>query len=226
MSSVANLSTRLEKLVGRNRVSATESSLQEFAIAGRAPMAVLKPRSAEEVAEIVSFAATEKLAVTACGSRSKLELGMPPQRYDLALDMTELSQIAHYDPGDLTVGVDAGMPLGELAKVLAAKNQFLPLAVPCSATSTIGGAIASGIDSTFRQQYGSARDFLIGAEFVDGTGKPGKSGGPLGEEGTRDTLRKLSIGSPWRLGGGSRRHNPPASRSQRRHALQPRCPSI
>jgi len=200
MSSVANLPTRLEKLVGSDRVSATESALQEFAIARRAPMAVLKPRSAEEVAGIVSFAAAEKLAVAACGSRSKLELGMPPQRYDLALDMTELSQIAHYDPGDLTVSVDTGMPLSELAKVLAAKNQFLPLAVPCSATSTIGGAIASGIDSTLRQQYGTARDFLIGAEFVDGTGKQCKSGGRVVKNVTGYDLHKLLIGSLATLG--------------------------
>src|SRR5258708_1832737 len=136
MSSVANLSTRLEKLVGSNRVSATESSLQEFAIAGRAPMAVLKPRSAEEVAGIASFAATEKLAVAACGSRSKLELGMPPQRYDLALDMTELSQIAHYDPGDLTLSVDACMPLGEVGQMLSARNQCLPRPGTCPATFT------------------------------------------------------------------------------------------
>src|SRR5258708_19337894 len=98
MSSVANLSTRLEKLVGRNRVSATESSLQEFAIAGRAPMAVLKPRSAQEVAEIVSFAATEKLAVAACGSRSKLGLGMPPPRYALALDVPQPHPTPAYKP--------------------------------------------------------------------------------------------------------------------------------
>jgi glycolate oxidase FAD binding subunit len=200
MSSVANLSTQLEKLVGNDRVRASETALREFAIAGRAPMAVLKPRSAEEVAGIVRFAAAEKLAMAACGSRSKLELGMPPQRYDLALDMTDLRQIAHYDPGDLTVSVDAGMPLGELAKVLAAKNQFLPLAVPCAATSTVGGAIASGIDSTLRQQYGTARDFLIGAEFVDGTGKECKSGGRVVKNVTGYDLHKLLVGSLGTLG--------------------------
>jgi glycolate oxidase FAD binding subunit len=200
MSSVANLTTRLEKLVGSERVRASETALQEFAVAGRAPMAVLKPRSAEEVAEIVSFAAAEKLALVACGSRSKLELGMPPQRYDVALDMTDFRQIAHYDPGDLTVSADAGIPLKELAKTLAAKSQFLPLAVPCGATSTVGGAIASGIDSTLRQQYGSARDFLIGAEFVDGTGKQCKSGGRVVKNVTGYDLHKLLIGSLGTLG--------------------------
>jgi glycolate oxidase FAD binding subunit len=200
MNSIANLSGRLEQLLGSDRVRASEDALQEFAIAGRAPMAVLKPRSAEEVTEVVSFAAAEKLAVVACGSRSKLELGMPPQRYDVALDMTDLRQIAHYDPGDLTVSVDAGMPLNELAKALAAKNQFLPLAVPCSATSTVGGAIASGIDSTLRQQYGTARDFLIGAEFVDGAGKQCKSGGRVVKNVTGYDLHKLLIGSLGTLG--------------------------
>jgi glycolate oxidase FAD binding subunit len=200
MSSVVNLTSSLAKLLGGERVRASEAALQEFAIAGRAPMAVLKPRSAEEVAEIVSFAAAEKLVLVACGSRSKLELGMPPQRYDVALDMTDLRQIAHYDPGDLTVSVDAGIPMKELAKTLTAKNQFLPLAVPCSATSTVGGAIASGIDSALRQQYGTTRDFLIGAEIVDGSGKQCKSGGRVVKNVTGYDLHKLLIGSLGTLG--------------------------
>jgi glycolate oxidase FAD binding subunit len=109
--------------------------------------------------------------------------------------MTGLCQIAHYDAGDLTVSVDAGMPLKDLALALAAKKQFLPLAVPFSATSTIAGAISSGIDSTLRMQYGTARDFLIGAEFVDGTGKQCKSGGRVVKNVTGYDLHKLLIGS-------------------------------
>jgi len=200
MNSVANVANRMEKLIGSDRVQTTEASLQDFAICGRAPLAVLKPRSPGEVAEIVSFAVPEKLALVACGSRSKLELGMPPQRYDLALDMTGLRQMAHYDPGDLTVSVDAGMPLSELAIALAAEQQFLPLDVPCIAISTVGGAIASGIDSTLRQQYGTARDLLIGAEFVDGTGKQCKSGGRVVKNVTGYDLHKLLIGSLGTLG--------------------------
>jgi glycolate oxidase FAD binding subunit len=200
VSSVANLSGQLGNLLGSDRVHTSDAVLQRYAIAGRAPMAVLKPRSSEEVAEIVSFAAAEKLTVIACGARTKLELGMPLQRYDLALDMTGLSQIAHYDAGDLTVSVDAGMPLKDLAMELAVKKQFLPLAVPFSATSTIAGAIASGIDSTLRMQYGTSRDFLIGAEFVDGTGKRCKSGGRVVKNVTGYDLHKLLIGSLGTLG--------------------------
>ncbi|HET7106294.1 MAG TPA: FAD-binding oxidoreductase [Candidatus Acidoferrum sp.] len=200
MSSVATLCGRLEKLVGSDCVQFSEALLRDYAISGRSPAAVLKPSSAGEVAEIVRFAGAEKLALVACGSRSKLELGMPPQRYDLALDMTGLRQMAHYDPGDLTVSVDAGIPLSELAKTLAANHQFLPLAVPCGETATAGGAIASGIDSALRLQYGTARDFLIGAEFVDGTGRLCKSGGRVVKNVTGYDLHKLLIGSLGTLG--------------------------
>ena len=171
MTSTANLSTRLEGLLGGGRVVASETQSREYAIAGRAPHAVVKPAHAEEVAEVVRFAVAERLGLVCCGARSKLEIGMPPQHYDLAVDLTDMVQIAHYDPPDLTLSVDTGLPVAELSKVLAAQNQFLPLAVPCFASSTIGGTVASGIDSTLRLQYGAARDLLIGAEFVDGTGR-------------------------------------------------------
>lgn len=195
MSTTASLPVRLEALLGRDRVAAAEDQLRVFGVGGRAPLAVLKPQVAEEVADIVRFASTEKLALIFCGSRSKLEMAMPPQRYDLAVDMTGLRKIAHYDSADLTVSADAGLPLQELTKVLAARDQFLPLAAPCREGATIAGAVASGIDSALRLQYGTARDFLIGAEFVDGTGKLCKSGGRVVKNVTGYDLHKLLVGS-------------------------------
>ena len=195
MTATANLATRLESVLGAHRIIAAETELREYAIDGLVPGAIVRPASAQEAAEVARFAITEKLAVVATGSRSKLDLGMPPARYDLALDMTALHDIAHFDPADLTLSVDAGLPLRQLAKVLAEQRQFLPLAVPCYETSTVAGALASGIDSTLRKQYGTARDFLIGAEFVDGKGALCKSGGRVVKNVTGYDLHKLLIGS-------------------------------
>jgi glycolate oxidase FAD binding subunit len=195
MTATANLATRLESVLGAHRVVAAEPELREYAIDGMVPGAIVRPASAQEAAEVARFAITEKLAIVASGSRSKLDLGMPPARYDLALDMTGLHEIAHFDPGDLTLSVDAGMPLRQLARMLAEKGQFLPLAVPCCETSTVAGALASGIDSTLRKQYGTPRDFLIGAEFVDGKGALCKSGGRVVKNVTGYDLHKLLIGS-------------------------------
>src|SRR5208283_3749806 len=58
-----------------------------------------------------------------------------------------------------------------------------------------GGTLASAIDSTLRNQYGTTRDFLIGAEFVDGKGALCKSGGRVVKNVTGYDLHKLLVSS-------------------------------
>lgn len=191
----ANLAASLESIVGASRVLTDPALCAAYAVDETIPAAVAKPTSAEEVAELVRFATLEKLAVISCGNRTKLGIGMPPSRYDLALDMTALNKIAHYDAGDLTLSVDAGLPLAKLNAALSEHKQFLPLLVPWYSRSTIGGTIAAGMESPLRQFYGTARDFLIGAEFADGTGKLCKSGGRVVKNVSGYDLHKLLFGS-------------------------------
>ena len=191
----SNLAHRLESILGTSRVVAEPGECAEYAVDEISPLAAVKPCSAEEVAELVRFAALEKLALIPCGNRTKLGIGMAPSRYDIAVDMTEVNKIAHYDPGDLTLSVDAGSNFNDFAVPLYNQKQFLPLSVPFYFESTIGGIIASGVDSGLRQFYGTARVFLIGAEFVDGTGKLCKSGGRVVKNVTGYDLHKLLIGS-------------------------------
>ncbi|MGB9444913.1 MAG: FAD-dependent oxidoreductase, partial [Candidatus Acidiferrum sp.] len=166
MTVATEIAGRLGEAVGAKRVVAAEEELAAYAVDGLAPSAIVKPISPEEAAEVVRFAVAEKLALLPLGSKSKCDLGMTPERYDIAVDMTGLRSIAHFDPGDLTLSVDAGLPLRELDSFVRQHGQFLPLAVPCFESTTAGGTIASGIDSALRLQYGFARDFLIGAEFI------------------------------------------------------------
>ena len=200
MSVTTNIVARLESILGTNSIVAAEEELREYAVDGVVPSAIARPTSHEQVAEIVRFAIADGFTLIASGSRSKLDFGMPPARYDIALDMRSMQSIAHFDAGDLTLSVDAGMSLRLLESVLDKSQQFLPLAVPCYESSTIGGAVASGIDSVLRQQYGTARDFLIGAEFVDGTGNLCKSGGRVVKNVTGYDLHKLLVGSLGTLG--------------------------
>jgi glycolate oxidase FAD binding subunit len=195
-----NFAVRLEAVIGASHILTDPAACTAYAIDGIVPAAVAKPASAEEVAEIVRFAALEKLALILCGNRTKLAIGMPPSRYDIALDMTALHQIAHYDPADLTVSVDAGTPLAKLNAVLFEHKQFLPLLVPWYSRSTVGGTLASGVHSPLQQFYGTARDFLIGAEFVTGSGALTKSGGRVVKNVTGYDLHKLLIGSLGTLG--------------------------
>jgi glycolate oxidase FAD binding subunit len=190
-----NVAARLESVAGADRVNGSPEICGKYAVDAMVPSAVVKPVSAEEVAEIVRFAKSESLALIPCGNRTKLGFGMPPVRYDFALDVTGLNKIAYYDPADLTLSVDAGIGLAHLAETLGKKNQFVPLAVPFFADCTAGGTIASGMGSALRYSYGSARDFLLGAEFVNGTGALTKSGGRVVKNVTGYDLHKLLIGS-------------------------------
>jgi glycolate oxidase FAD binding subunit len=194
-SPCTNLGPALEVILGTSRVLSDFVARSNYAIDEIIPTVVAKPSSPEEVAEIVRFAALEKLALIPCGARTKLRIGLSPSGYDIALDMTSLDQIVHYDPGDLTLSVDAGVPIAKLNDTLLEHQQFLPLLVPWYSLGTIGGTVASGIDSPLRQLYGTARDFLIGAEFVHGTGKLCKSGGRVVKNVTGYDLHKLLIGS-------------------------------
>jgi FAD/FMN-containing dehydrogenase len=194
LTSAAN-GTALESVMDASRLISDPKALAKYAIHGIVPRSAAKPRSAQEAAEVVRFAASEKLAVVPCGNRTKLDLGAPPLRYDIALDLGGLCEIAHYDPADLTLSADAGIPLAKLNATLLQHNQFLPLLTPYYSSSTIGGAVASGLDSPLRQFYGTARDFLLGAEFIDGTGSQVKSGGRVVKNVTGYDLHKLLIGS-------------------------------
>lgn len=201
MSAPAKLqSSRLSDIVGAAHIITDPADLSAFEIDGHHPSAAASPGSAEEIAELVKMAAAEKLAVIPAGSRTKLGIGMPPERYDLAVDLTRLDRIIAYDPGDLTLGVEAGVLLGKLMPLLAEHKQSLPLFVPYTFRATIGGTLASGVDSPLRQFYGTARDYVLGMEFITGEGVLTKSGGRVVKNVTGYDLHKLMLVALGTLG--------------------------
>jgi glycolate oxidase FAD binding subunit len=192
--------SRLPDIVGATHVINDPAQLAFYEIDQKKPGAAVRPGSREEVAEIVKFAAAENLAVIPTGARTKLGMGLPPARYDVALDMTRLDRVIAYDPADLTLAVEAGHSLRQLLGVLGDHRQFLPLFVPYLSRTTVGGTIAAGVDSPLRQHYGTARDFVLGMEYVTGEGVLAKSGGRVVKNVSGYDLHKLMIGSLGTLG--------------------------
>jgi glycolate oxidase FAD binding subunit len=196
----ASVLSRVAEIAGNANVMSDPAQIAAYRIDGKLPAAVVRPGSSDEVVEIVKFAARENLAIVPTGARTKLGIGMPPRQYDIALDMTRMDRIVAYDPGDLTLSVEPGIALRKIASVLAEHRQFLPLAVPFMNRATAGGTIASGVDSPLRQSYGTARDFVLGMEFVTGEGIAAKSGGRVVKNVTGYDIHKTMIGALGTLG--------------------------
>jgi len=191
---------QLSSIVGEASYFADPAALTRYSVDGRNPGAVVRPGSAEEVAEVVRFAASEKLALIACGGRSKLGVGMPPVRYDIAVDLSRLNRVVAYDPGDLTLGVEGGMLVSALLEALREKNQWLPLLVPWYDRATIGGILSTNSISPLRYMFGGPRDFLLGLEFVTGDGKLCKSGARVVKSVAGYDSHKLLLGALGSLG--------------------------
>jgi glycolate oxidase FAD binding subunit len=188
-------SPRLAELFGSERVVTNPAELAGYEIDGHRPSAVLRPADAASVGEILRFASAERLAVIPTGGRTKLAIGMPPRRYDLALDLSAMNRVLAYDPQDLTLGVEPGVRFADMDRQLREKGQFLPPAPAFAERATIGGIVAAAADTPFRYGYGTIRDYLLGLEFVTGEGTASKSGGRVVKNVTGYDLHKLMIGS-------------------------------
>jgi glycolate oxidase FAD binding subunit len=199
-ASANSITSSLSQIVGSSHAVTDPVELSPYSIGAQLPGAAVRPGSSAEVVEIVKFAAGERLAIVPMAARTKLSVGMPPTRYGLALDLSRLDRVIAYDPNDLTLGVEPGIPLTRLASVLAGHKQFLPLTVPWMNRATVGGTIASGVDSPLRQLYGTARDYILGIEFVTGDGRLVKSGGSVVKNVSGYDIHKLLIGSLGTLG--------------------------
>ena len=119
------IQSRFAGLLGAGGVISDPTAVAAFQIDGIVPSVVVRPDAVEQIPEIIKLAAAEKLAVVVTGGRTKLNVGLPPAKYDVALDMSALNKIIAYDPGDLTLSVEAGIPLRQISRALAQHGQFL-----------------------------------------------------------------------------------------------------
>jgi glycolate oxidase FAD binding subunit len=191
----ARLAARIAQKFGAENIVASAAELAGYEVGGTRPAAAVFAKSVEEVADLLKFAAAEKLAVIPCGARTKLGIGMPPARFDVALDLSRMNRVLAFEPRDLTLGVEPGMKFSSLALTLAGEKQLLPLNPSFISRATIGGILASDSASPLRHLYGGPRDFVLGLEFVTGEGAIAKSGGRVVKNVSGYDLHKLLIGS-------------------------------
>jgi glycolate oxidase FAD binding subunit len=134
-------------------------------------------------------------AICPVGGGTSLDYGTTSHLSGQSLELAMLNRIVDYTPRDMTVVVEAGVRMAELAAMLAAEGQHLPTDVPRAADATIGGVIATNWYGPRRYGHGTIRDYVIGINAVDGRGTPFKGGGRVVKNVAGYDFCKLLTGS-------------------------------
>ena len=197
------MSTSTDSLVERLAAAgggSTRPAAATDAVAGVPARVVVEPTSEEQVAACLAFADREHLKVVPRGGGTQLTLGFPPGAADIVLSTAGLHKLVDYNPHDLTVTVESGMPLTALQHVLAPSGQILALDPPLADAATIGGIIATNSTGALRLRYGGVRDQIIGVRVVTADGTVAKGGGKVVKNVAGYDLPKLFTGSLGTLG--------------------------
>lgn len=202
MASVANaqLGRELASIVGDEFVCDTAAPLTGYAIDGVRPATWVIPQNANEVAAIVRVANERRASIAVAGGFTKQSMGGVPAQIDILLRTDRLNRVLHYDPGDLTIGVESGCRIGDVVSRVGQDSLLLPLDVPRSQQASIGGVLASAAFGPLKHNFGGVRDYCIGISFVTGDGKIAKAGGRVVKNVAGYDVMKLMIGSQGTLG--------------------------
>lgn len=109
------------------------------------------------------------------------------------------SDVIDYPARDMTITVGALMTVGRLREVLKQENQQLPIDI-ADDTMTVGDLVARDISGPRQFGYGTLRDYLIGIEAIDGTGRVFHAGGRVVKNVAGYDLCRLLIGAEGKLG--------------------------
>lgn len=188
------LATNLEALIGAAHVQAEVEPLRAHAIDDCQPSVVVRPETMEQAAEVLTWAGRERLAVAPWGQGMQMHLGVPPQRYDIALSLAGLNRVLEYDSANLTLIAEAGMPLRDAYRLTVPERQFLPLGYPGTRAS-LGGLLVTNTSGFKRARYGGMRDLVLGVNVALPDGSRVQFGGRVMKNVAGYDMNKLYVGS-------------------------------
>jgi FAD/FMN-containing dehydrogenases len=165
-------------------------------------VAVLRPRSTEEVAAAVKACVALGLAVVPQGGNTGLVLGATPDRPEnqVVISLERMTRVRRIDSDDFSAVVEAGCILSEFKDAVAKEGMFFPLALGAQGSCRIGGNVSTNAGGINVLRYGMTRELVLGLEVVlpDGSIFDGLS--TLRKDNRGIDLKQLFIGAEGTLG--------------------------
>ncbi|WP_313057878.1 FAD-binding oxidoreductase [Agrobacterium cavarae] len=165
-------------------------------------VAVIRPRTVEDVAATVRLCAELALAIVPQGGNTGLVLGGVPDAPDhqIVLSLERMNAIRAIDTDDFSAVVEAGCILSEFKDAVQEKGMFFPLSLGAQGSCRIGGNVSTNAGGINVLRYGMTRELVLGLEVVlaDGTIWNGLS--TLRKDNRGIDLKQLFIGAEGTLG--------------------------
>jgi FAD/FMN-containing dehydrogenase len=199
---MAELLEQLRRVLGDGGVLVGQDAID----AGRSPWtrtgtpkAVLRPRSTEQVSQILAAASAAGVPVTPWGGLTGLVDGA---RADgaLALSLSRMNAVEEIDQVSGTMRVQAGCVLQTACEAAEAQGLLLPLDLGARGSATIGGNISTNAGGNRVLRWGMMREMVLGLEAVLADGTVVSALNPLMKNNTGYDLKQLFIGSEGTLG--------------------------
>ncbi|MGB5891678.1 MAG: FAD-binding oxidoreductase, partial [Thermoanaerobaculia bacterium] len=130
------------------------------------PEAVVLPRDAKQVSQVLTLANENRVPVTPRGAGTGLSGGALPVHRGLVLSLERLDRIRTIDSENLTAETEAGVVTAELQRRVDEQGLLYPPDPASRETCQIGGNIAEDSAGPRCCLYGSTRRWVMGLEAV------------------------------------------------------------
>lgn len=163
------------------------------------PEAVVEATSAEEISAILKLANEKNIPVIPRGAGTGLAGGAVAKYGGIMISTVRMNKIKSYDLGNLTVTVEPGVLLNDLAEDASKQGLMYP-PDPGEKFATLGGNVSTNAGGMRAVKYGSTRDYVRAMQVVLPTGEIVRFGSNVSKTSSGYSFINLICGSEGTLG--------------------------
>lgn len=196
---------KVSSLVGPSHVSTDPDVLAGRSVdhtgryRGRAS-ALVRPGSADEVAEVLRLCRDAGTHVTIQGGRTSLVAGTVPEHDDVLLSTERLCAISDVDTTERRVQVGAGATLAAVQRAAGAAGLVFGVDLAARDTATVGGMASTNAGGLRTVRYGNMGDQVIGLDVALPDGSVVHRHSRVRADNTGYDLPALFVGAEGTLG--------------------------
>ncbi|MDT8893090.1 FAD-binding oxidoreductase [Halomonas sp. I1] len=197
----------LGQTLGDNGVLTANSDVERYlndwaGARGGQPLAVARPATPEQVAEVLGYCHRHDIPVVPQGGGSGLVEGALPdsQTPELVISLERLNRVRSIDPINFSMSVDAGCVLQSVKEAAEVEDLSFPLSLGAQGSCQIGGNIATNAGGLNVLRYGMMRQLVLGIEVALPDGRLLSDMKSLHKNNAGYDLKQLFIGAEGTLG--------------------------